>query len=283
MIREPAVLRRALLPPSELALGEAFIRGDLDVEGGLEAAGGLVDLLRAHLSAPGRLARLAALVLRLPGAESRTMEPSAPELARRLWWPRHSRRRDAAAIRHHYDVGNDFYQLWLDPDAVYSCAYYPPGVRELERAQQAKLDYVCRKLRLQAGERLLDIGCGWGALISHAARHYDVEAVGITLSPAQADLATRRISQEGLERRCRVEVRDYRELPDAATFDKVASVGMFEHVGSTRLPEYFATAYRVLRPGGLFLNHGIIDLEDTRPPGLAIRLRRRLLQEGEFL
>ncbi|MEO7987732.1 MAG: class I SAM-dependent methyltransferase, partial [Gemmatimonadales bacterium] len=139
VIREPAVLRRALLPPSELALGEAFIRGDLDVEGDLEAAGELVDLLRANLSAPGRLARLAALVLRLPRAEARTMEPSAPELARRLWWPRHSRRRDAAAIRHHYDVGNDFYHLWLDPEAVYSCAYYPPGVRSWRNGATAAM------------------------------------------------------------------------------------------------------------------------------------------------
>ena len=283
VIRDPAALRRALRPPSELALGEAFIRGDLDVEGNLELAGGLSDLLRTNLSAPGRLARLAALVLRLPGAEPRPGDPWAPPRARRPGWRRHTRRRDAAAIRHHYDVGNDFYQLWLDPQTVYSCAYFPPGVRDVERAQQAKLDYICRKLRLQPGEHLLDIGCGWGALIRHAVRHYGVEAVGITLSPAQAELATERISDEGLEGRCRVELRDYRELPDTEAYDKVASVGMFEHVGRTRLAEYFARVYRALRPGGLFLNHGIIDLEDARRPSLRVRVRRRLLREGEFM
>ena len=283
VIRDPAALRRALLPPSELALGEAFVRGDLDVDGDLESAGRLSDLLRVNLSAPGRLASLAALILRLSGADPRPGDPSAPPRARRPGWRRHTRRRDAAAIRHHYDVGNDFYQLWLDPQTVYSCAYFPPGVRDVERAQQAKLDYICRKLRLQPGEHLLDIGCGWGALIRHAVRHYGVEAVGITVSPAQAELATERISDEGLEGRCRVELRDYRELPDTEAYDKVASVGMFEHVGRTRLAEYFARVYRALRPGGLFLNHGIIDLEDARRPSLRVRVRRRLLREGEFM
>jgi cyclopropane-fatty-acyl-phospholipid synthase len=268
VIRDPAALRRALLPPSELALGEAFVRGDLDVEGDLEAAGGLIDLLRANLSAPGRVASLAALLLRLPGARPQPGNRSAPQRTRRPWWPRHTRHRDAAAIRHHYDVGNDFYRLWLDPQTVYSCAYFPPGVRDVERAQQAKLDYICRKLRLKPGERLLDIGCGWGALIRHAVRHYGVEAVGITVSPAQAELAAGRIAEEGLEGRCRVELRDYRESPDAEAYDKVASVGMFEHVGRSHLAEYFARVYRALRPGGLFLNHGIIDLEDARPPSL---------------
>ncbi len=283
VIRDPAALRRALLPPSELALGEAFVRGDLDVEGDLEAAGGLIDLLRANLSAPGRVASLAALLLRLPGADPQPGDPSALQRAHRPWWPRHTRHRDAAAIRHHYDVGNDFYRLWLDPQTVYSCAYFPPGVRDVERAQQAKLDYICRKLRLQPGERLLDIGCGWGALIRHAVRHYGVEAVGITLSPAQAELAAGRIAAEGLQGRCRVELRDYRELPDVEAYDKVASVGMFEHVGRSHLAEYFARVYRALRPGGLFLNHGIIDLEDARPPSLGVRLRRRLLREGKFM
>ena len=139
VIRDAAALRRALLPPSELALAEAFIRGDLDVDGDLESAGRLSDLLRVNLSAPGRLATLAALVLRLPRAD-RPADPWAATRARRPWSPRHTRRRDAAAIHHHYDVGNEFYQLWLDPQTVYSCAYFPPGVRDVERAQQATLD-----------------------------------------------------------------------------------------------------------------------------------------------
>jgi cyclopropane-fatty-acyl-phospholipid synthase len=195
---------------------------------------------------------------------------------------RHSRKRDAAAIRHHYDVGNDFYQLWLDAQAVYSCAYFAPGVQDIDAAQDAKLDYICRKLRLHPGERFLDIGCGWGALIRHAARRYHVEAVGITLSPSQAELARRRIAEDGLADCCRVEVRDYRDLPDRPLYDKVASVGMVEHVGRARLPRYFETVLRVLRPGGQLLNHGIIDLEEARSVSIRVRARRWLWREGQF-
>ena len=284
VIRHPDALRSSLLPPSELALGEAFIRGDLDVEGDLEAAGDLVELLRGQLSSFPRVARLLGSLLKLRPGQARSPEvPTRSRRARRHWRRRHSKRRDAAAIQHHYDVGNDFYQLWLDRRMVYSCAYFPPNVQDLEAAQEAKLDHICRKLLLRPGERLLDIGCGWGALIRHAARRYGVEAVGITLSPAQANLAWRRIAADGLQGRCRVEVRDYRELPRHACFDKVASVGMFEHVGPARLPEYFAAVFRVLHPGGLFLNHGIIDLEGARPSGIGARLRHRLLREGRFL
>jgi cyclopropane-fatty-acyl-phospholipid synthase len=166
---------------------------------------------------------------------------------------------------------------------VYSCAYFPPGVESLDAAQTAKLDYICRKLRLRPGERLLDIGCGWGALIRHAVRSYGVEAVGITVSPAQAALASRRIAEAGLADRCRVELRDYRDIGDQPAFDKVASVGMVEHVGRARLARYFAKAFQVLRPGGLFLNHGIVDLETARPLSRHRRLRQLVWREGRFL
>jgi cyclopropane-fatty-acyl-phospholipid synthase len=281
VLRHPGALRAMLLPPSELAFAEAYLRDDIDLEGDVEAAAPAARLAAERLSSPGRLARVMRLLLRLaPGARSprRPLRRGPASLGRR-----HSRDRDALTIRHHYDVGNEFYQLWLDAQSVYSCAYFPPGVDDLDAAQTAKLDYLCRKLRLRPGERLLDIGCGWGALVRHAVRRYGVEAVGITVSPAQAEWASRRIAEDQLGDRCRVQLRDYRDLPDHPVFDKVASIGMFEHVGRTRLPEYFARAYEALRPGGLFLNHGIVDLELAQPGGLSTRLRRWLWREGRFI
>lgn len=282
VIRRPGALRGMLFPPSQLAFGEAFLRGDIDLEGDLEAAAPIARMVADRLSSAHRLARLVRLLFRLPPS-GRTEAAVRPRHRSRLWQRRHSQRRDAAAIRHHYDVGNAFYQLWLDSQTVYSCGYFPPGVEDLDAAQTAKLDYICRKLRLRPGERLLDIGCGWGALVRHAVRRYGVEAVGITLSPAQAELAARRIADDRLGDRCRVEVLDYRDLPDRPVFDKIASVGMVEHVGRSRLPEYFAMAYRALRPGGLFLNHGIIDLEAAQHQSVRTRLRRWFWQEGRFL
>jgi len=166
------------------------------------------------------------------------------------------RARDRAAIQYHYDVGNDFYALWLDARMIYSCAYFKTGEETLDAAQEAKLDLICRKLRLRAGETLLDIGCGWGGLAIYAAQKYGVNALGVTLSEKQATLANERIRAAGLAERVRVELRDYRDLSDAS-FDKIVSVGMFEHVGRAKLAEYFAQAYRLLKPRGVFLNHGI--------------------------
>jgi cyclopropane-fatty-acyl-phospholipid synthase len=273
-----------LLPPSELALGEAFMRGDLDVEGDLEAAAVLGSVIAERLRSPRRVVRLAKLLLQLPRREDGRAASEKRGSARvaRLG-RRHTRRRDAAAMRFHYDVGNDFYALWLDAHRVYSCGYFPTGEEDIDAAQLAKLEHVCRKLRLRPGERLLDIGCGWGGLVRYAARHYGVEALGITLSPAQAAYARQRIADDGLEERCRIEVRDYRDLPGDAVFDKVASVGMFEHVGPAQLATYFRAAFRLTATGGLFLNHGIVSLENARPLSLGDRLARRLWRQGEFL
>jgi cyclopropane-fatty-acyl-phospholipid synthase len=279
ILRHPGALRAMLLPPSQLAFAEAFLRDDIDFDGDLEAAAPVALAVADRLLSARRHTRIVPLLLRLPPST----RAAATQCGTSWWGRRHTRRRDADAIRHHYDMGNEFYRLWLDQQMVYSCAYFPTGVETIDAAQAAKLDYTCRKLRLRPGERLLDIGCGWGALIRHAVRGYGVEAVGITLSPAQAELASRRIVEDHLTDRCRVELRDYRDLPDQPAFDKVVSVGMFEHVGRANLPKYFAKAYQVLRPGGLFLNHGIVDLESARPAGLRNRLRALLWREGRFL
>src|SRR5690606_5927440 len=196
---------------------------------------------------------------------------------------RHSRLRDRAAVRSHYDVGNDFYSLWLDSRMVYSCCYFEDESVSLDDAQLAKLDLVCRELRLSPGERLLDIGCGWGSLVIHAASRYGVDATGITLSERQAELGRMRIAEAGLSDRCRVEILDYRELPRDVSFDKIASVGMVEHVGRTQLGRYFSEVYRLLRPGGLFLNHGIVELPAARRRGVSALVTDAVWKPRSFL
>ena len=165
---------------------------------------------------------------------------------------------DARAIAHHYDVSNEFYALFLDPLMVYTCAYYRDPDGKLEQAQQDKLDHVCRKLELRAGETLLDIGCGWGSLAMWAARHYGVRAHGVTLSRAQADYATECIRRDGLQNTCRVEYLDYRDLPSDVVYDKIAAVGVIEHVGIPNYPAFFTGVRSRLKDGGLYLNHGIV-------------------------
>ncbi len=175
------------------------------------------------------------------------------------WW-RHTRRKDRKNIAYHYDVSNDFYGLWLDKNRVYSCAYFESAEETLDSAQEKKLDLICRKLMLQPGERLLDIGCGWGGLILRAAEKYGVQATGITLSQNQHDYVREQIRQRGLEGRVDVRLMDYRDVAGAGAFDKIASVGMFEHVGRRNLPAYFEKIASLLRPGGLVMNHGITSV-----------------------
>ena len=250
VLNHAGALRAALLPPSDLIAGEAYIYDDIDVEGdivGLLHWGAQLDELR---SSPLTLARVGRLVRHLP-ADSRRKAAVRPDLKGRL----HSLRRDSSAVRHHYDTGNSFFEAFLDPEMVYSCGYFLDPGESLEVAQRRKLDLICRKLQLQPGQRLLDVGCGWGALVRHAATNYGVEAVGVTLSPEQAAEANLRNRDDGLQDRVSIQVKDYRDV--TGTFDAISSVGMFEHVGSKELEHYFKKLDSILIPGGALLNHGI--------------------------
>ena len=282
VLKHPGALRTMFWPPGEISLSEAYIYDDFDIEGEIEAVFPLADdLLARRRSLAGSL-RQARRVLSLP-TERRSKNPRTGRRAARLRGIRHSKARDRLAVTYHYDVPGDFYALWLDKRMVYSCAYFATPDEDLDTAQERKLDYICRKLRLGRGERLLDIGCGWGALVTHAARRYGVSALGITLSQPQAELANERIRRAGLADRCRVEVLDYREIEEWGEYDKLVSVGMFEHVGGARLPDYFSRAYRLLRPGGTFLNHGI-----SRNPNVPLRrgptfVSRYVFPDGELV
>lgn len=281
-LKRSGALRRMFWPPSELAIGDAFVRGDYDIEGDLESAAGLADTLATRFASPAALLRLALAFRSLPRRELLRVEASATGTPDAWRGAAHTRARDAEAVRFHYDVGNDFYALWLDSHMVYSCAYFPTGTEDLDTAQEAKLEHLCRKLRLQPDEHLLDIGCGWGGLILYAAQHYGVRATGVTLSESQAALARERIRAAGLENRVRVEVRDYRDLT-GEQFDKIVSVGMFEHVGRTKLTVYFRQAYRLLKPGGLFLNHGIVVTSPSLLPGAAARIAGLFWRQNSFI
>ena len=255
VLEHPWSLRSLLVPPTDLNAGEAYVHGDVDVEGDIAGALHTISRLReAELSVATR-ARLAADVLRLPSPPDHPGDRKA-----RLAGDRHSLQRDRDAVRFHYDLGNDFFRLFLDEGLVYSCAYYEDGWEQdpathLAAAQRRKLDMVCRKLDLQPDDHLLDVGCGWGSLVLHAAQAFGVRATGITLSAAQAWLARERIAAAGLQDRVTIREADYRET--RGRFDAIASIGMVEHVGSTHLPGYFQRLHDLLAPGGRLLNHGI--------------------------
>jgi len=237
------------IPPSEERLSEAFLAGDIEVEGNL------VDFLEraSGWRGPQHLPTAAVATGLVAGVGAR-----ATEFFRAAG--KHSVERDAGAVRRHYDVGNDFYRLFLDRQLVYSCAYWAPGVETLEAAQTAKLELVCRKLGLQRGQRLLDIGCGWGALVSHAAANFGVRATGITLSPPQRELALEALrAVSPPEVAPDIRLTDYRNLPHDEQWDAVASVGMMEHVGREHMPHYFVELAAHLPPGGLLLNHAIAE------------------------
>jgi cyclopropane-fatty-acyl-phospholipid synthase len=253
VLKHPGSLRRMFMSPNAVTMGEAFIYDDFDVEGDIESAFTFGDFFLDRDYSLGEKLRLGALLGKLPAtARKDSTRPSA-----RLNGALHSKERDRSAVTYHYNVSNEFYSLWLDRAMVYSCAYFNSPHLDLDTAQEQKLDYICKKLRLQPGDRLLDLGCGWGGLLLHAARNYGVQALGITLSAPQAEYAREKFRSAGLSDRCTAEVCDYRDLDGATQYDKIVSVGMFEHVGEAMLPEYFRRAWDLLRPGGAFLNHGI--------------------------
>ena len=257
-------LRRLLWAPNELGFARAYVAGDIEVEGDLMAALVQLEEIADPARGPGvsigpqtaRVAARTAVRLRAVGPPPR---PPAEEI--RMSGRRHTLHRDARAVSHHYDVGNDFYSLVLGPSMVYSCAYFEQPDSSLEDAQRAKLSLVARKLGLRPGMRVLDVGCGWGSFVVHAAGHHGVEAVGVTLSREQAAWARERVASEGLADRVQIRVQDYREVTDGP-FDAIASVGMAEHVGHAQLPAYAEHLRGLLAPGGRLLNHAI-----ARPPG----------------
>ncbi|MCV7227662.1 SAM-dependent methyltransferase [Mycolicibacterium komossense] len=268
IIRNRRALRRLLWAPGELGLARAYVTGDVDVEGDL--AEGFRSAWRAAPAQPHkpRKARALAAAAKL-GALGPPPKPPASEA--RLSGRLHTRRRDRAAIAHHYDLSNDFYQLLLDDQMAYSSAYYTEPDQSLHDAQTAKLDLICHKLELKPGMRLLDVGCGWGSLILHAAQHYGVQATGITLSAQQRAFITARVVERGLADTVEVRLQDYREfgeLPEAAgTFDAVSSIEMGEHVGQQQYPTYAAIMFDALRPGGRLLLQQMSRRADAAPGG----------------
>ncbi len=256
VLKHPGALRAMFLPGTEVGLGEAYLYDDFDIEGDAEQLFSLAASLTAAAAGLSLKVRLGRKLLKLPkpDEEGRRLTRRGPA---RLTGRTHSLARDRQAVTYHYDVSNDFYALWLDRRMVYSCAYFRTPADSLDQAQEQKLEHICRKLRLHPGQRLLDIGCGWGGLAIYAAERHGADVTGITLSQPQADLANARIRAAGLAERCRVLVRDYREFDGPQGFDALVSVGMFEHVGAALLPVYFERAHGLLKPGGVFLNHGI--------------------------
>lgn len=255
VINSPNALRALILRPSEVALGEAFIDKEIDVEGDLFSVFDIAE----HVF-HGR-----------KGNRQRILEAGWGVLSSVSAWckigSRHSEKRDSDSISYHYDQPVEFYSSWLGKTLAYSCAYFRTPRDTLDQAQWNKLELICRKLRLQPCERFLDIGCGWGSLVLHAASRHNVEAHGITISREQANFAQSRIEASQFTQSCIVSLTDYRHADGMMPFDKIASVGMFEHVGLRNLPIYFHTAHSLLKPGGVFLNHGIARAYATSDPG----------------
>lgn len=284
--RDPAKFREIVLRRDPLHLADAHFSGHVEIEGSIYDVLGLKEHFQSlRLSAAEKAAILARTLTLRPGGWHRQEgdNPSADRSWRANSPGRHSRLSDRHAIAFHYDVSNDFYALWLDREMVYSCAYFETPDDSLDQAQRQKLDHLCRKLRLQPGESLLDIGCGWGGLVCWAARNYGVKAHGITLSSRQLDYAQSKIRDAGLAERVTVELRDYRDMAGSERFDKIVSVGMFEHVGIRNLPAYFGTVCRLLRPGGLFMNHGITTQNEGWRRSVENRfINRYVFPDGEL-
>ncbi|MET4136068.1 cyclopropane-fatty-acyl-phospholipid synthase [Pseudarthrobacter sp. PvP090] len=286
--RSRRALRRMLWSPGQLGLSRAYVAGDIDAPGDVFAS-------FSALSSTGKFAepgpfrpptvRELGTILKnaaLLGALGPNPAPPPEEARIVRAGRRHTRKRDAAAISHHYDVGNDFYALVLGPSMVYSCAVWQDEGAGLDAAQDAKLDLICRKLGLEPGMRMLDVGCGWGSLALHAARNYGVDVVGVTLSGEQATMAGKRVADAGLTDRVAIRVQDYRDVADGP-FDAISSIGMSEHVGRGQMPEYVARLHGLLRPGGRLLNHAISWNAGPAAPDPNSFIPRYVFPDGEML
>lgn len=274
VFHEPGIIRELILYRNLSRIAEAYLDGAISINGNMETLfdiGAHLKKLNIPWTKQWHLLRLA---LKLPRRRKVSESHASSGLA--------THKNGRTSIAHHYDVGNDFYRMWLDPQMVYSCAYFRDEKQSLDDAQQAKLDYLCRKLRLQPGQSLLDIGCGWGALAIHAAKHYGVTVHGVTLSAEQQRFATERVHNEGLQEKVNIELLDYRDLPEHAKYDRVVSVGMFEHVGLKNFPAYFGTVKRVLKSGGLFLNHGITSETRWRRTPVTRFINHYIFPDGEL-
>ena len=278
VLKHPGAMKKMLWPPDGVAFAEAYVYDDFDIEGDIFAFFRFTQFLIKKKPGLWDLLKVGVSLLRLPSVKRDRTGHQPVKLAGR----KHSLERDKQAVGYHYDLSNEFFGLWLDENLLYTCAYFANAEETLEAAQERKLDYICRKLRLKPGERFLDIGCGWGGLVIHAAKHYGVEAVGVTLSQRQVESSNERIDRAGLKGRCRVEYRDYREISDAKGFDKMASVGMLEHLGESMMPVFFREAYRLLKPGGVFLNHLITLKANTPFPRWTNFARKYVFPDGEL-
>ena len=277
-VRRPVALAHFLSAPGTLGLGRAYVDGSLAVDD-LDRALLVVDEFEPpELSVADRVRLgLATVVAAVPGGL-----PRRPGLELTLRGRLHSAERDAAAVRYHYDVGNDFFALFLDESLTYSCAIFSKGAQTLADAQRAKLELVAGKLALEPGMRVLDVGCGWGSFAIHAAREYGVQVVGITLSAPQAERARERVAEAGLSERIEIRVQDYRQLPQAS-FDAIASIGMSEHVGDAQIDVYARSLFGLLRPDGLLLNHAIAALDPDEKPLEDLFSTRYVFPDGEPL
>jgi cyclopropane-fatty-acyl-phospholipid synthase len=276
--RSPAALTHFLRSPGELGLGRAYVQGDL-VTDDLDAAFEVVDGWEPPAVAIVDRIRLTAAAIAAAGWAG---IPRMPAIELVLKGERHSAARDAAAVGYHYDVGNAFFALFLDASMTYSCAIFSRGAQTLEDAQRTKLELVATKLGLQPGQRVLDVGCGWGSFAIHAATHHDARVVGITLSRSQAELARQRVADAGVADRVEIRYADYRAIDDGP-FDAIASIGMVEHVGDAQIDRYAGTLARLLAPGGRLLNHGIATLDADYDPTEDVFSDRYVFPDGEAL
>ena len=278
IVRRPSALAHFLRAPGTLGLGRAYVDGSLAVDD-LDAAFAVVDTWEPPAMSVGDRVRLglAVVAAAVPGGI-----PRRPGLELILRGERHSIERDAAAVRYHYEAGNDFFALFLDESMTYSCAIFSQGADTLEEAQRTKLDLVAKKLDLKPGMRLLDVGCGWGSFAIHAAREHGAKVTGVTISPSQAELAREKVMEAGLGDEVEIRVADYRQLP-RASFDAIASIGMAEHVGESQIDLYAESLFTLLRPGGLLLNHAIAAMDPDDEPLEDLFSTRYVFPDGEPL